>query len=568
MMRFLLTFLTVTSFCLLLTARVHPQDGTHSERTELRTEALASEPLLQKSVSSQVVHLPLYDVFKQLSDKLPVELRVDDAHLRDQRITLAVHNQPCHILMARLVVLLSHADPVLQHQYSWIKVIRSESHAQYILMRVKEARIAEERELAKPLKEAKENLQSLRDLADNPQSEVSKDATPFIRQVQNTIAKNPQAQALRGLSNSELDRLMNGESIFISAGPLEPSLHAAYDASVQMFKERGDPRVFPDFQMPKEEFYTIQINSDWNDDKPNSPLLFMLSLTPGRSISHSIGGYHISNYYYAMKDGLLPETGKDEPVYDLTPILDDPVVTNEQRGDMGFVLDALAGETGIEIYQEFFYKGNPNLGGTSPGLRRKKGTRNQLINEICRTWGYQVQKVGDSYLFWSRVWAQDRQNDIPEKKLDEVRRTIKRAGGMTEAVTMELASKLTWGQFKATLPIAIPEAKTEITKYQFLSMHIIGLLTPQQRQIARDQGVVISQLPGEAQRTILNDLNISRMVSMLQPNLYGKLSSNDLLRCQVRLRTTRADDPNAPVDMRYLTIVSPDGKVIWYPFSI
>ena len=177
-----------------------------------------------------------------------------------------------------------------------------------------------------------------------------------------------------------------------------------------------------------------------------------------------------------------------------------------QRADLAFVLSAFARTTKVNLYQEHFPQYRRARGGGS--LPTLKGTLPQLINAICLTWGYRVEKMGKDYLFWSRDWAMDRQADISEKNLDRWQRRFPgEAAGGPDALT-QAALEFTWPQMKYTLGAAIPEvgAKTDHwAKRTYASHRVVGLMSLQERQAALEEsGIPISRLSARARTELLN----------------------------------------------------------------
>ena len=176
---------------------------------------------------------------------------------------------------------------------------------------------------------------------------------------------------------------------------------------------------------------------------------------------------------YQFANTPLPES-KEEigPIIDLTPLLTGEAITPEQRGDIGFTLQALAKTAKVDVYEEAFFK-TAYWGSRSGGLRRLKGTLPQLLNAICIEWGYQFKRAGDDYVLWSNTWAFDRAWDIPEPLLAKWRTRGEKQNGYTLDDRIEMASLLTWPQICLTLSMAIEKTgpwntKREVEVYRFI----------------------------------------------------------------------------------------------------
>lgn len=478
-----------------------------------QSHVVASDPALQNNVTIDVVGRTIEDVLAQLSQTASVKLNATRT-IADQRITLHITDKPLHEVMERLTGLLSHA-PTSPRGYHWEKLNRpTGERPAYRLWRDAQSRIEERAALDQPWQDALQHLKDSRNLARLPGEERSSYKSSFPPASYAKVDLNPLCQALKNLSDAQLEALMRGTDIYIPTAPLKEALAAQYKALWERFKP-DDP--MPAFALRSDTMTLRVVRHDDGGERPNQSHIFGLAMGQGK-VTGLINGYtHLNGYEETWGEGLLPE--KDDPkapVFDLAPLLAAKEVTPEQRGDIGFTLAALAKTAKISLYQEHFFKTN-HFGRRSEGIQKLKGTLPQLINAICREWGYQVEKVGEDYFFWSRTWAQDRAADVPERALDRWRkRSEKQQGNLTPENRMEIASSFTWPQVKLTLNLALPESGPWDMLREYRALRFLRQLSHQERTAAAsEQGLAVAALSSAAQGTLLTELDFRTYANIL-----------------------------------------------------
>jgi hypothetical protein len=219
----------------------------------------------------------------------------------------------------------------------------------------------------------------------------------------------------------------------------------------------------------------------------------------------------------ADQAALLPPSAAQGPSVDLTPLLAAKTVTRVQRRDVGFTLAALAQGAHLNLYQEDFLRVNTQgeRSGddiltsdlSSVGLTTLKGPLSTLIAAICAHWGYLYTRVGDDYLFWSGVWAQDRADDIPERLIALWQQRLKRQGTLTVDARAEIAASLPLRQILLTLNPVLSEAgpwsPTSYAMFRFL-----GQISAEEKAAAlSDTGLACGSLPPWEREAFVSDFH-------------------------------------------------------------
>ena len=469
---------------------------------------LRDDPLLQQKITLEVTDKPLGDVLKDLSPTLKVDLTVSAA-IADQRVTLRLTDQPLYLLLNRLPQLLSH-NPTHPRGYYWEKQHPASARPAFNLWRDLRSVQDEDYERGYPRREAAKMLRDMRDAIPlNPQErqKFNSDFPPARYPSGPPGTISPLELALQGLSDAQIEALVDGEKM-----PLDPMRFAGALADAKKQKRaqwksdqdlaalNGRPDPYP-HGYPEQPISPPFLSVTRADEDNNT-------YDPAQYRTHLEGvedGATVIDVYDTNADRdpnrvLPPAAGPKEPVFDLTPLLMDKAVTPAQRGDVGFVLQALAKAAHITLYQEDFIKEGATAKYDTPGPTPLKGTLPQLIASICREWNYHAEKFGDGYIFWSRTWVLDRAKDIPDRQIAKWRAKFQKQG-MTLADLLEIASALTWPQM-TTLSQVLPEG-SPMDRHAYTMSRLLGLLSPAEYDAARSTGgLLLVGLSSEAQQTL------------------------------------------------------------------
>ena len=521
---------------------------------------LRDDPLLQQKVTLEATDRPLGEVLKDLSPTLKVDLTASSP-VADQRVTLHLTDQPLHLLMNRLPQLLSHL-PGKPHGYYWEKLDRpAKARPAFNLWRDLRSMQDEEYERDYPRREAGVLLRDLRNLSRLTYQERMqyKGDYPYIRfpGISPTEDK-PEGKALKGLSDEQIEALLSGEKI-----PLDPIVFAKEIAAFKQ-KQRADSlRV-----------YAEVISAGYPPPEPPDvpPALSVERMDkdgtyPDQATEYEVKLEGVNNYGNVLEvydtnqsrnpnraSPPLPLAGDGAaPVIDLTPLLTDKAVTPAQRKDVGFTLQALAKAAHVTLYQEDFLSRGATWGSESPGLATLKGTLPQLVTAICAEWDYHAEKVGDDYVFWSRTWAQDRANDVPDRLIAKWRARLRKQGTLTLEDNAEIAATLTWPQVKLTLDAALPGTGPWASVKTYKTLRLIGLLPPPEREAAfSSDGLAVTDLSPWAQQAFASDFR----------QAFAKIPGDQLDRARLTFQMDRAGSPDMPTEVVIMS-VSADGHPLF-----
>ena len=483
-----------------------------------RPVPLRDNPLLQQKVTLAVTDRPLGDVLVTLTPTLKVDLSAS-APVADQRVTLHLTDQPVYRLMERLPALLSHT-PEKPTGYYWERQERpTAARPAFNLWRDLRSVQDEERELDYPRREAAKMLRDMRNLASLPpeQRNAYKSDYPFkFPSSEDELC----AKALRGLSDDQLDALMNGGSIPLDSALYSKEIAAAKQQQCDRMREQqriakliNSPDPYPN-GIPDPPSVPLSLCVA-KEDTGNSFLGFnaCYELQVRGLDEGSVGGLVIDPYDTTSRPdpsrlALKPPaadrpSGRSEKRVDLTPWLIDKRLTPAQLDDIGFNLQVLAKAAHITIYQEAFLK-KPDVmyAVRADRLTTLKGTLPQLVAAICVQWNFQAQKVGDDYFFWSRTWASDRALDVPERLIRRWRAKLKAQGYLTADDHAEIAAALTWPQIDVTLGQTMPEGCCRSAQTSKM-WHLLGSLTQQEREAAASPpGLPLSALSPAGQEAL------------------------------------------------------------------
>ncbi len=520
---------------------------------------LRRDPALAGRVSLEATARPLRDVLRDLSANLPLDLTARSG-IGEHRVTLHVSAQPLYQVMERLAGLLSHSPAAAPPRgYAWEKTGGTGKERPGYQMWRDAAAVADEKAaLDAPRREALQQMRDMRNLARLPRKERAGYHSNFSPAVYDTFDLHPHFQALKNLSDAQIESLLSGAEITISAAPLKDALSAQW---YSLWKNSGQPEgtPIPPFVLSAATATLRMRREDDDGEMPNRSHIYGLGLigVPGTTGYIWLNGYSPGN----PNEGLLPEAADPTktPLIDLAPLLSADTVTNDQRGDAGFMLQVLAKAAKINLYQEHFYKPQAAFGNRSQGITLLKGTLPQLVNAICREWGYRVEKTGENeYVFWSRTWAQDRANDVSERLLTRWRVRLKQHGGtFTLDDRAEMASQLTWPQAKLTLRLALPEAGEWQARREYLSLRLLRRLSPAERAAAATpNGFPLAALSAATQAALIRELDFSRYARLFNNGAAGPTAA-EISRARLTWQ------PPTPSTAIALNVTGEDGATLW-----
>ncbi|MCW3100012.1 MAG: hypothetical protein JWL77_5630 [Chthonomonadaceae bacterium] len=547
--------------------------GSSAQRVEPRPPAagkvsrdasafsLKAEAALQKAITIEATDLPLGDLLKELSQEADVSL-LTIPKTEDQRVTLHLTAQPLYQVMTRLCGLLSHS-PSAPRGYFWTKESRADDpHPRYRLARDLRSLTEEQEALDIPRRKAARLLRDWRDLSKMSVAQRKR----YKGDLPLDYVDNPESRlfqdALTDASDSQIDTLVQSGSIPLNTARFGDKIasfnkiwHDREIENRQGALQSGGKDPYPDGvpdAPPDPPTVTFAVN-DENGEQPEQAAIFGLKLNGVQTYegkSGTTGSMHMLFTPLRKLHPPFPETARPgDPIIDLTPALTDPEVTVEQKGDMGFTLQALAKVAGISVYQEEFYK-TGFWGGRPWGLKVLKGTVPQLLNAICAAWEYDAEKVGADYVLWSTTWALDRTFDIPERLFVRWRSRYEKQKGFTLDDRIEIVSGLTWGQIFLTLEMHLPEAGPWNIRREAEDLWFIGSFSVSERAAMAREGLPIAVMSPQQQAALLgifrsrgvvffpNDVLLSRL--FLEPNPRFQTEGNRSSRLEVRSETGKS----------------------------
>ncbi|MGI4787271.1 MAG: hypothetical protein ACRYFS_00325 [Janthinobacterium lividum] len=460
------------------------------------TLTFQADPDLQKKVTIDAVDCPVGDVLSKLSLKLKTDL-IASSEVADQRITLKLANQPVLDIMTRLTWLLSHS-PNRAEGYYWGRMDRQPGSRHGILFWRDGHSLAEEQEArdAPRLKMAL-LLRDVRDLCRMTPEQRTQYHGELSENYLNCSPDDedkPFEDALATMSNSDLDDLMSGQHVmldptqFTSRISLYQQAQAAKAANARAAAQAvGQSDPFPD-GIPALTPPALYVKVDDNDgrypDQSDQFGVFLegmdttptnINVQPGQTATTHITIDPMQPNFLLPPEPLNVPSGG--PIYDLMPILKNKAITDRQRHDLGFNLQALAQVANITLYQEAFLKPSASE------LAVTKGTLAQILASIRETWDCHITKTGTDYLVWNRRWVQDRASDVPQRLIKVWQTRLK---GQTAGTPLrsEIAATLTWAQVRLTLSPALPETGPWDSLIEYRGLRLLGNLTPQEYSTA------------------------------------------------------------------------------------
>jgi len=544
---------------------------TSASATPAKSTLLRDDPLLKQKVTLEATDRPLGNVLKELSTRLKVDLTAS-SQIADQRVTLHLTAQPLYLLMNRLPQLLSH-DPGHPRGYYWERLDRpAKARPAFNLWRDLRSVLDEEYDRDYPRREAAVMLRDLRDLCrmtpeerknyhgDYPYVPLPAEIKeqPFGRH------SMPLVKALKPLTDEQLDALMGGEKIALDPSLFTEEVAAAKQQQRDQMKHQQEiakltntPDPYPNgIPEPPSIAPVIWVSPDDENGRVLSRSFQYAVHIDGVSGGTVIDPYDTSknpdpNRVARSMFAPRPAAAAPSPVVDLTPLLKDKSVTPEQRGSVGFTLQALAKAAHLSLYQEAFLKPNPTFGFRSNGIATLKAPLSDLILEICDEWNYQAQKVGDDYCFWSRTWALDRAADIPDRLISKWQKRYQKQGMVTIEDHTEITNAITWPQMALTLSMVMSKGCcSDLPQYHMF--RLLGRLSPTERAAAFSaDGLPLADMASWEQQAFVADF---------QQDLT-KVTSDQLDHAVLTFQTEQDRPPVVPQPFELIIMrISADGR--------
>lgn len=497
--------------------------------SEIRSEVsppklpTGSETALAVRVSLSAVDVPLTDILQTLTTSSGVALQTP-SYVGTQRMTICVKDKPLYEVAGRIVETLSHQ--VNGDTFYFWEAANQDGRKGFILRPTASATREYRSNLLLPRQEAIQILKDYRAIAQlspNERLGYKSSLSPLFYQ---NVDSNLQAQALKALTDAQFASLLKAGHTSLNADKIKSVLSADYAlAQTRPYFNYSYVKV-PDgpYQPPVSRIQLrlssvnepgVQTDDLLIDDPVLSEIYtFQMIGIFQPSYSSYLNGYRQEQ----RKSGLLPDTGVEQTIYDLTRPMNKANL--QQSNDLGYVLNALSQVTGASVYEEHFlrtaYFGFGQMGANAPTITPLllKGTLPQIVNSICRRWQFQVsQTATGDIVFWSRRWSRDKQADINEKTLEPWRRKLEEKGHFTENDYMDMVQKLSYAQIRITLPYAFNFGDEETiqsflqtwNRRAYLMRRVNASLSPAEREAALSpEGVVLAEVA--ARQNILNEL--------------------------------------------------------------
>ena len=508
MLKIFVVLLLVVGVTAAASPPVQPATIALPKSIALTSRLLRDIPELQQKITLDATDRPVGEVVSSLS--LQVDLSAE-RNVADQRVTLHLMNQPVYVLMDRLTRLLSH-HPDTSEGYQWGHLDRAAgTRPAYQLWRDGHSVDEEQGALDYPRREIAVLLRDVRNMANLSPEDLAKYTgdLPFkIGGPEDSVI----VRAFQGLSDSQIDALVAGQPLPLDPNVFAPEIAALHQKEVDQAQANWQSAQAYLAANPNVSLPGVSL-SDPPPDVPLTPPMLSVTLNnDDAEMMLSDPAYTTPGWYTISLEGVsgpvvmldtydtnesrdpyrvpLPDVPHSGLVVDLTPLLTAKSVSPAQRRDVGFTLQALAHTAHINIYQEDFLHGSAQIEASeipdAVGLTTLKGPLPVLIAAICAHWNYQWQKVGNDYLFWSRTWAQDRADDVPERLLAPWRQRLQKQRSLAFNDRADMAAALTWRQVGLTLATALPEAGPwDFSLYR--TLHFVGLLSPLQASAASSE---------------------------------------------------------------------------------
>lgn len=143
------------------------------------------------------------------------------------------------------------------------------------------------------------------------------------------------------------------------------------------------------------------------------------------------------------------------------------------------------------------------FGGVANGIRNVRGKLSEIVNQICEEWDLEVVRIADTFYFWSRTWAFDRQMDISERRLRSYRNSFRKTGMFSDQENHRIAGEFSYPQVRVTFQAAFPERESwGLLEYH--KIRVFSQLPPQEWNVLKtEKEIPVSALSYSVQNALL-----------------------------------------------------------------
>ncbi len=392
-------------------------------------------PLMKRPITLSLWSMPLHTALSRIAAVSGVNLTAAP-DLMHYRISVAVHNQPLIDVMNEIVDLFGHGT-IPYHDYGWAHVTKPDG---YELERNGEAIEHEQQMLQYPAEEMPHQLREI---------------IRFIRMPlkQRRKIKNTDSSWIAFNLKHNRGHLLKSTSIVTDALRVITSEQLASlisDGQVEVDQCHPSSNAMKQLQINTTTSSFAPPNTSIQASQFKKPILTLTPSPPDEFVT-GLGEYQIGLQYmvgpqqYRSVFITIDPLQTQWPIHNKVSHIPGPIVDIRPTGVTVPVLRTtcqhalmrLAKVSDLQIISEAFVA--PPL-----VLVRSKGTAENVLDAICRSYGYNWRKVGDTYLVYSRAWAQDRQADIPQHLLDAWNQSISQHGYVTLRVLGQMSSMNKW----------------------------------------------------------------------------------------------------------------------------
>jgi hypothetical protein len=384
------------------------QSRTHELPEPPRPSWMSTDAALKIPISIQLSSSSLRTVCTALSTRTGISIRIERA-LEEQRVALNVVQEPLYKIMARLQDLFGHGK-LPNDRYAWIRTNDPKTNSpEYMLARLSKAFEEEADILNWPQRRALQWAKEIRQYALLPPKQrkgfrsecrmlelLSKDGRSLM---EGDI--RPIAEAMAAITDQQLATLF-------ASGSVELPQLSLSDEAIQLMR-KFDPDS-TDTTLPSH----AELRLEQDSTLPGIDGVFTLRLYfhSGNPKSAPVGfGLDTLTQLHGDDDEFV-DTGKDDQSAEVDLLAHEKAPPGAlPKLNIAKALMLLVREAHLPLYAEIFQKPRQVLTVTH-------GKPEALLHSICNVFGYTYRKVHGDYLVYSKSWAQDRVEDVPQSLID------------------------------------------------------------------------------------------------------------------------------------------------------
>lgn len=378
---------------------------------------------------------PLENIVHSLSKQTKLKIEVDKS-LQDYRLSIYAKNQPLHIVLWRIAQLFGHGSYPYYGCYWRVLDEVKPSSVIYFLSRITRSFQEEAEQLDIPKQTILRWLKDLRDFALLPEEKKKTFQTdcPCLK----TYVKHAQeGKSNEDLPYLELFRTFSDEDIQTLA-----NTRRLVKENFSFSKEAA--QLFVDTSAGNQSASVPSTNQITNSS--SASLYIQGGMLPvGRGVFDMVvskgNAYNPSGFVFdtlkqmptiwTEQESLSISNQDSYSKINLKKVLQGKV-TKQNTVSFEEVISAIGQLSGIELYAEIFIKHRIRLD-------EMQGTPEQLLSVSCFKAGYHWRKVGDAYFVYSKTWAFDRRDNIPQKKIDEWDMEAQKSSEYTLNILIDMA---------------------------------------------------------------------------------------------------------------------------------